>query len=66
MGNIWSWLQGKKTYIVCLVAILGYWYSFYLGDSTMHEAMGATETALIGMFLRHGISAPDSPHPSPK
>lgn len=66
LAQFWLWLRGKKTYVVCVVSMLGVWYNVYLGTMTVHDAWQATETAIIGLTLRHAISAPDSPTASSK
>ena len=48
-------LNGYKTYIVAIVSILGAWVSVWNGTLDQSSAIKLTETAVLGMTIRHGI-----------
>lgn len=50
-----TWINGKKTYILGALVILGAWSSVALGQSDTQHAMDLTLAALGGMALRHGV-----------
>ena len=68
MEKIKTLLQGKKTYIISIVAIFGIWIDFFFAiglsslcdvDSctlTTQEAIAATWAAITAMTLRAGIA----------
>jgi hypothetical protein len=68
MDKVKALLQGKKTYIVSIVAIMGIWIDYFFGiglsslcdvDScvlTIQEAGAATWAAITAMTLRAGIA----------
>jgi hypothetical protein len=55
MPAVWTWLAGKKTYIVagvtCLYALAQWWG----GNFDAHQAQQMIETAVLGATIRHGI-----------
>ena len=57
MTTIWTWLQGKKSYIVALVAILYAITQFWLGGMSQQELIGAILAALGLSALRSGIGS---------
>jgi len=50
-------LQGKKTYAVGILAILGAVTGALTGTLPVTDAIQIAVTALIGMFIRSGISS---------
>jgi hypothetical protein len=54
---MFAFLQGKKTYVVAVAAVVVAWYNFAMGnDANINDAIQLTFTALIGAFIRHGVS----------
>lgn len=51
-----SALNGWKTYIVGVVAIISSWVGVWAGTIDFGTAWQATETAVLGMTIRHGIA----------
>lgn len=49
-------LKGYKTYITGIVAIVAAVGAYLSGDATVIEAGQLVFTALIGMFVRHGVA----------
>lgn len=49
-------LNGKKTYMVSLAALLGAAYGYVTGDLSAPDAVQTALTAIIGATLRHGIA----------
>lgn len=49
-------LKGYKTYITAGLAILTATVTYITGESTAAEALQLGFTALIGAFLRHGVT----------
>ncbi len=56
MSKIREWLKGKKTYLVCAVAIAGVAILWADGGVTNLEALEALVKALFGISLRAGIA----------
>ncbi len=50
-------LQGKKTYLVAIVTIIGAAASYYLGNIGLEEAINLAVTAVLAATVRHGITA---------
>lgn len=51
-----QFLEGKKTYIVGAASIGYAWLGVYLGHTDTGTAMQLTQTAIMGMTIRHGIT----------
>lgn len=49
-------LDGYKTYIVATLSIASAWVNVWAGTVDQQTAFQITETALLGMTIRHGIS----------
>ena len=56
MTKIKDWLKGKKTYIVCAIAILGVSIAWLDGDIAGGEAVKALFEAVFGITLRAGVA----------
>lgn len=54
-------LSGYKTYITGALAILGAVGGYLAGDLTLQAALPLVVTALMGMFIRHGIATSTNP-----
>jgi hypothetical protein len=50
-------LAGKKTYVVGVMALIGFAASYLTGDITLAQAMQGALTAVLGMTLRSGITS---------
>jgi len=48
--------QGKKTYIVAALAVLGAIGAYLTGDATMAEAIQLAVTAILGATIRAGVA----------
>ena len=48
-------LEGKKTYVVATLSILGALAGYLTGEVQMMDAVHLVETAVIGACLRNGI-----------
>lgn len=55
MTKVREWLQGKKTYIVCTVTILGVVVAWADGAMQTSEALLAIAAALGGVTMKAGI-----------
>jgi hypothetical protein len=57
-----KWLQGKKTYLIALGAIVTAVTMFTQGDATMGQAIAAIFAAITSMSMRAGIekNGPDA------
>lgn len=53
--NILTWLNGKKTYIICLFTIAGLWGSYLQGAIDLQNTLEGTVAALTGMSMRHAV-----------
>lgn len=53
-------LSGYKTYITGVVAIVGAVGAYLAGDATVANTAQLVITALLGMFIRHGVSTSGS------
>lgn len=49
-------LNGKKTYIIALLAIAGAWGAYAQGDATLADTITRTVEFLLAMTIRHGIA----------
>jgi hypothetical protein len=49
-------LKGKKTYITAIVAIVGAIGAYLAGDASVMQTAQLVTTALLGMFLRNGMT----------
>ena len=49
-------LKGYKTYVVAVMAVLGAVSTFLLGEITLVEMFQLVVPALVGAFLRKGVS----------
>jgi hypothetical protein len=58
----WTWLQGKKTYLVSLIAILTGVLTILNGDDVMQAWQQILEGFMV-IFLRSGISVAQKPEP---
>lgn len=56
MTKIKDWLKGKKTYIVCVIAIVTVAIAWAEGNVTNGEAMEAVFKAIFGITLRAGVA----------
>lgn len=56
MAEVWNWLAGKKTYIVAVLSLVYYWSGVASGHIAVHDAMQATQVALIGAALKNGMA----------
>lgn len=56
MANVFSFAQGNKTYITGIVAIIGAAAGCFTGQIDAVQAAQTGLIALIGMFLRSGIT----------
>lgn len=57
LATIAVFIQGKKTYALCIAAIVAAWWQYFIGvDPNVQDAIKMTEDALIGVFLRNGIA----------
>ena len=52
----WGVLQGKKTYIVAGLGIIGAIASYLTGDVSSAQAGQLILTALLGATIRHGVA----------
>lgn len=48
-------LEGYKTYIVAIVAIVGAIGAYLTGEMSINDAAQIVVTSLIGMFIRKGV-----------
>ena len=55
IAKIEAWLQGKKTYILIIGAIVAAIVGYVEGTVTMQQMIAAIWTALMGGALRSGI-----------
>lgn len=55
MMKLWTWLKGKKTYIVCAITILWAWVGVALAMHGPETAIQVTLAALTAAGLRHGM-----------
>jgi len=51
-----NWLSGKKTYVVCLVALVTAIGAYASGDMSLGDLIQAIFVAIGGMTMRSGIS----------
>lgn len=51
-----DFLNGSKTYIVGIVSVLAAWVGVWGGTVDFATALQLTETAVLGMTIRHGIA----------
>ena len=49
-------LAGYKTYITAALAILGAVASYFMGDLALADAIQIVIPALMGAFVRHGVT----------
>jgi hypothetical protein len=56
MTKIKDWLKGKKTYIVCAVAIVTVALAWSEGNVSDGEALKAVFEAIFGITLRAGVA----------
>lgn len=56
MTKIREWLKGKKTYFVCIAAIIGVTVLWSEGDMTHLEAVEGIVKAIFGISIRAAIS----------
>lgn len=49
-------LAGYKTYILAGVAVIGAVAAWLVGDATLEATIQLVVTALMGAFIRHGVS----------
>lgn len=49
-------LSGYKTYITGVVAIITVWGGYLTGTVDLSMAINTTVTALMGMFIRNGVT----------
>jgi hypothetical protein len=56
MSAIFDWFNGKKTYFAALATIFGELWMYADGKATIQEALAVIVPAVIGAFVRHGIS----------
>lgn len=61
MNSLKAWLSGKKTYLVCLAAILAAVIAWTSGDSGTLDTMKMILAALGGITIRAGISKAAAP-----
>jgi hypothetical protein len=54
--KILEWLQGKKTYLVCIAGILAAIIAYLSGEMTMIQMVEAIWAAVAGMTLRAGVA----------
>lgn len=50
-------LQGKKTYVVGVMTILGYIASYLVGDVSLTTILEPCITAILAMTIRNGIAS---------
>ena len=55
MNGLWTWLKGKKTYVIGTASILTTLGAVLSGTMDFGQAWQAIETALLGMAIRNGI-----------
>lgn len=48
-------LQGKKTYVVAVMGIIGFLASYLTGDIALSDAAQGILTAVLGMTIRAGV-----------
>lgn len=51
-----DFLSGSKTYIVAVVAVIAAWVGVWGGSVSVDAAWQITETAILGMTIRHGVT----------
>lgn len=51
-----DWLNGKKTYIISAVSAISAWVGVWAGTVDIATALIATQVALTGSAIRHGIA----------
>lgn len=57
LSKIAVFVQGKKTYFICIAAIINAWFQYFIGNDPMvQDAINVTETALMAAFIRHGVT----------
>ena len=56
MKAIWTALQGKKTYIIAAIGIIGLWAQVWQGTMDQNAAIDGTLVFLGLGGLRHGVS----------
>jgi hypothetical protein len=56
MNAVWTWLQGKKTYLVCASAVLTAVVAHLNGQIDTTAMIGAIFGAVAGSTLRHGLT----------
>jgi hypothetical protein len=49
-------LSGYKTYITATVAVVGAVAAYLVGDVSLADTAQIVVTALLGAFIRHGVS----------
>lgn len=55
LSRVRTFLQGKKTYVVGVGAIVGATVAWASGELTNGEVVSAVVAALMGMFIRAGV-----------
>lgn len=50
-------MNGKKTYLTALAAVLTAWAAYFSGALALEEAVKATFAAVLAATLRHGITS---------
>ena len=56
MANVFNFAQGNKTYIAGVLGIIGAAAGYFTGQMDAVQAAQTGLIALIGMFLRSGIT----------
>lgn len=56
VNQVWEVLQGKKTYLVCVVGVVYALSALATGHMSQQDAIQAVLVALGGASMRHGIS----------
>jgi hypothetical protein len=61
MNKIRLYLQGKKTYVVGIGAIVAAVVAWITGNMDQTQAIEAIAAALMGMFIRAGVAKVEQP-----
>ena len=61
MQALWAALQGKKTYIIAAIGILGLWAQVWQGTLDQSTAIDGTFGFLGLGAVRHGVSTTKGP-----
>lgn len=56
LKSVWSWLAGKKTYIIAFGTIAYALFGWAMGYMDQDAAMQLLATGLAAAGLRHGLS----------